>query len=113
MSNETVTLSFWDKVKAKLPLIFNVLIPVVLLFMIVSSFTLSIVSYSRSVKTSKEVVELTKLIEQQNKSITNSLNAIEAHVMFIEKYAEKSYVHFYGDVGRVNVKEKNNSTKVE
>lgn len=86
------------------------LIPALLALMVVCSFTLSIYAVVRTGKTSKEVAELSQsvatLMEDQQKSFRDmslTLDAIEGHVAFMEKYIGDHATFFYGN-DRVTVK---------
>ena len=54
----------------------------------------------------KRVDELTLLINEQNKSIEQHLQAIEGHLAFLDKWAHQEYIAIYGDVNNARVKVK-------
>lgn len=74
------------------------LVPVVLVLMIVASFTLSVFAYSRTVKIEQDVTVIQKQMISLQQDINKNLEAINAHVMLIEKYAVDNYNWFYGDI---------------
>ena len=89
-------------------------IPALLALMIVVSFVLSISAVVKSNKTSKEVAELSRsvsiLVEEQQKGFKDmnlTLDAIEGHVAFLNRYLGDHATFFYGNE-RVTVKSKNN-----
>lgn len=54
----------------------------------------------------KRVDNLTLLINEQNKSIEQHLQAIEGHLAFLDKWAHQEYIAIYGDVNNARVKVK-------
>ncbi len=54
----------------------------------------------------KRVDDLTLLINEQNKSIEQHLQAIEGHLAFLDKWAHQEYIAIYGDVNNARVKVK-------
>ena len=54
----------------------------------------------------KRVDNLTLLINEQNKSIEQHLQAIEGHLSFLDKWAHQEYIAIYGDVNNAKVKVK-------
>ena len=54
----------------------------------------------------KRVDDLTLLINEQNKSIEQHLQAIEGHLAFLDKWAHQEYIAIYGDVNNTRVKVK-------
>ena len=95
------------ELKTKLKLGLQAVVPIIIIMMVLMSFTLSIVSYSKSVKTDRNVAALTEEVAKLTNDISLSLQAIEAHVSMIEKYAVDNYNFFYG-VDRVKVKTNKN-----
>lgn len=91
------------ELKTKIKMALQAAVPAILILMVVMSFTLSILSYSKSVKTDKNVAALTEEVAKLTNDISLSLDAIEAHVSLIEKYAVENYNNFYG-VDRVKIK---------
>lgn len=94
----TQTSSKWSLLLTNIKLGFKALIPIVLVGMLVMSFTLSIVAVSRTVKIEDDVTALQKQVMTLQEDISKSLQAIESHVMLIEKYAVENYNWFYGDI---------------
>ena len=89
-------------------------IPALLALMVVTSFCLSVFSVVKSNRTSKEVAQLARdvsvLVEEQQKGFKDmnlTLDAIEGHVAFLNKYLGDHATFFYGNE-RVTVKSKNN-----
>ena len=54
----------------------------------------------------KRVDDLTLLINKQNQSIEQHLQAIEGHLAFLDKWAHQEYIAIYGDVNNARVKVK-------
>lgn len=54
----------------------------------------------------KRVDDLTLLINEQNMSIEQHLQAIEGHLAFLDKWAHQEYIAIYGDVNNARVKVK-------
>lgn len=104
----------------KLKFSFRELSPLILVFLIVGSFVLSVAAFARTIRTDKHVSELaisvrslTESVEKLTKDISGQLSAIDAHVSLIEKYAVDNYYWFY-DIdtkGRVNISDKKPMSK--
>ena len=113
MTQTTTAPSKWSLLLTNIKLGFKALIPLVLVAMLVMSFTLSIVAVSRTVKIEDDVTALQKQVITLQEDISKSLQAIQAHVMLIEKYAVENYNWFYGDIdlrnSDIKVTEKSNT----
>lgn len=102
MTHTNSSVSKWSLLLTNLKLGFKALVPIALVGMLVMSFTLSIVAVSRTVKIEDDVTALQKQVVALQEDISKSLQAIQAHVMLIEKYAVENYNWFYGDIDMRN-----------
>lgn len=106
----------------KLKFSFRELSPLILVFLIVGSFLLSVAAFARTIRTDKHVSalassvqSLTMSVEKLTNDISGKLSAIDAHVSLIEKYAVDNYYWFY-DIdtkGRVTISDKKPMSKNE
>ena len=75
-------------------------------FIAVVALIISLVNTHSIQVANKRVDDLTLLINEQNKSIEQHLQAIEGHLMFLDKWAHQEYIAIYGDVNNAKVKVK-------
>lgn len=87
------------------------MIPSILIVMIVVSFALSVVSLSRSGRNQKAIAQIQRDVASMSFEICNRLDAMDAHISVIEKYAVDTYGWFYG-VDRVTINTNNKDKKV-
>lgn len=67
-------------------------------FLSIVALIISLQNVNMIQKTNKRVDEIIVLVTEQNQSIENHLQAIEAHLSFIDKWAHQEYLTIYGDV---------------
>lgn len=99
------------------PLLSDIIIIFAFLFSCIALIT-SIRANSSSRKLSTSVVELQKsVIHLQTeiivlqKDITSSLNNIDVHFKYIEKYAQSEYYKIYGNVGQISSESREQGNK--
>ena len=103
MTNVPTEMNFSQKLKRAM----QGIIPVLLVLMVFASFTMSIASLSKSVKTQRDVAALTEQFSKTTADLQLTMSAIEGHLAFMEKYMSDHHTFFYGDA-KVTV---NNRTK--
>lgn len=95
--------------------------------LIVLAFLFSLIALITSVRANhfsrnlaSTVVELQKNVSQLQteiivlqKDITSSLNSIDVHFKYIEKYAKSEYYRIYGDVGQISTDTKSKKDKIK
>lgn len=99
------------------PLLSDIIILIAFLFSCIALLT-SIRANSFSRKLATSVVELqntinhlqTEIIVLQ-KDITSSLNSIDVHFKYIEKYAQSEYYKIYGNVGQISSESREQGNK--
>uniref|UniRef100_A0AAU8AYP5 Uncharacterized protein n=1 Tax=Dulem virus 229 TaxID=3145706 RepID=A0AAU8AYP5_9VIRU len=65
--------------------------------MLCTSFVVSLTSLSIGLRNQKEITQIQSSITQLTKVLNDRLDAIDAHVSLIEKYAQANYEWFYGN----------------
>lgn len=99
------------------PLLSDLIIVIAFLFSCIALIT-SIRANSTSRKLSISVVELQKSVNHLEteiivlqKDIKSSLNSIDVHFKFIEKYAQSEYYKIYGNVGQISSESREQGNK--
>lgn len=99
------------------PLLSDIIIIIAFLFSCIALIT-SIRANCFSRKLATSVVELQKTVNQLQteiivlqKDITSSLNSIDIHFKYIEKYAQSEYYKIYGNVGQISSESREQGNK--
>ncbi len=75
----------------------NALLPAICILCVACSFVLSIVALSKSISNERTITEVQSSVEDLSRKLDLRLQALDAHVGVIEKYAQANYEWFYGD----------------
>lgn len=91
----------------------NNLLLVICLFVSIVSLTLSVSSFRKSSANEIIIVEVQASIADLHTDLIARLDAIDAHMLFLDKYAQAQHNFFYGNIENGFVGESNSANKIK